>query len=50
MKCWANILALVITERKNGIHFVNGLFVEAGTQGILTLRVVQIKGCALPVC
>lgn len=51
MKCWANILALVVTERKkNGVHFINVLFVEAGTRGILTLRVVQIKGCALPVC
>lgn len=50
IKCWANILALVTTYRKNGIHFVNGLFAEVGTRGILTLRVVQIKGYALPVC
>lgn len=33
IKCWANILALVTTYRKNGIHFVNGLFVEVGTWG-----------------
>lgn len=33
MKCWANILALVITEWKNGIHFVNGLFRRSGNSG-----------------
>ena len=50
IKCWAGMLALVITERKNGIHFVNGLFTEVGARGILTWRVVQIKGYTLPVC
>lgn len=33
IKCWANILALVITQRKDGTHFVNGLFVEVRTRG-----------------
>lgn len=50
IKCWANTLALIITYRENGIHFVDRLFAEVGTQGILSLRVVQIKGYTLPVC
>lgn len=37
MKRWTNIWDFVITERKNGIHFVNGLFVKVGT---------PFEGCA----
>lgn len=33
MECWASILAWLIIQRKNGVHFLNGLFVEVGTRG-----------------
>lgn len=46
MECFSVWLLL----RKNGVHFVNGPLVQVETVGILTLRVVLIKGCALPVC
>ena len=31
MKCWTNIMDLVMTEKKKRTHFVNWLFAEVGT-------------------
>lgn len=33
-ECWAGVLPRLIIQRKNGVHFLNGLFVEVGTRGI----------------